>query len=114
MSDQRNSGRRTLSDGEWEAVKRRFPIGTVVTVRVAAAPRFGIFVDLDGGALGIIDIATMKISPDAAKLPLDHDAWPKPGENVTGRVIWYRDYNQEIDLEWLPQPWRARPGPAAG
>jgi hypothetical protein len=44
----------------------------------------------------------MRLSRDAAKLPRDQDAWPKPAESVTGRVTNYRDHNQEIDLEWLP------------
>ncbi|MDZ4783402.1 MAG: hypothetical protein SGJ19_24415 [Planctomycetia bacterium] len=90
-----------LSEPEWESVKQRFPIVTVVTGRVVSTAPFGIFLDFGAGVLGIIEIVTLRLSPDARSLPPDRHTWPKQGELASGRVIGFREHNRQVGLEWL-------------
>lgn len=97
-----------ISEASWEQSKAAVPIGFVATGTVVDCQPFGLFVDIGLSAIGIIDIIQPALGDGAMKLPRDRSLWPKPGETIRGRVVWYRESNREIDLEWLPH-WDAEP-----
>ena len=91
-----------ISKASWEQSKAASPIGTIATGKIVDSQPFGVFVDIGLPAICIIDIANPALGYGAMKLPPDHACWPKLGDSVRGRVVWFRELEREIDLEWLP------------
>jgi predicted RNA-binding protein (virulence factor B family) len=95
------------SEVSWEQAKSVAPIGFVATGTVVDSQPFGVFVDIGLPAIAIIDLIQPALGDGAMRLPRDRSLWPKPGDFVRGRVVWFREDSREIDLEWLP--WDAEP-----
>jgi ribosomal protein S1 len=89
----------TPAESEWPAIKQRFPVGTEVTGVVISRQAFGIFLELGGGALALIERPSMQWRSDA-----DPMASPPLGMEVRGTVIGHADYNRQVRVE-APDPW---------
>jgi hypothetical protein len=90
----------------WEKLKAEYPIGHKFHGRIFRVERFGVFLDLGHPIInnykmsGIIDIIT-KGDDDSSGLPIEYDLWPKIGQEIHCKVIWYRDSIKEISLAIL-------------
>lgn len=71
----------------WEAVQRRFPVGSVVRGTVTAHHPFGVFVDLgDPVALGLVQVTEFL---DGGRMTPEQ--YPAVGEAVTAVVLGHTD-----------------------
>ena len=77
-------------------------IGSTVKGRVEHQRPFGLFVDIGGPFIGLIDIGHPRIA-GGVPLPRDHAAWPREGDEINCRVAYFRLEGQQIGLGWLPQ-----------
>jgi ribosomal protein S1 len=90
-------------EDRWIEMKQNLPIGSRVYGKVFRTEPFGVFLDLGYPVLmgyqfsGIIDIPT-KDDEDSYGLPMSYDLWPKIGETIYCKVLWYREDEQEISL----------------
>jgi hypothetical protein len=76
--------------------------GMIVEGKVAALPRFGIFVDLDiPSTIGLIDIGHTSFN-GGIQLPQDTSKWPKVGDSIRCRIAYFRFCGCQIGLGWLP------------
>jgi hypothetical protein len=55
----------TPSESEWPAIKQQFPVGREVTGVVISRQVFGIFLDLGGGALALMERPSMQWRSEA-------------------------------------------------
>lgn len=82
----------------WQRIKDDHPIGSTLKGKVVEAHPFGIFVDIGYGnrsskkLTGIIEIV------GSNPLPKDTNRWPKIGEEIEEKVIYFRDGSKELDL----------------
>ena len=82
----------------WEDLKNCYLIGTVYQLDIIKQAPFGLFLDLGYGdqygyrLTGLICIGSQS-------LPRTYDQWPKVGETIYGKAIWYRDNLQEIAFQ---------------
>lgn len=78
------------------------PVGSVVTGVVEKAVPFGLFVNIGGPFLGLIDVGHTKIN-GGVRLPYDASDWPALGDAIRCHVRYFRFHNQQIGLGWLPE-----------
>jgi len=82
----------------WSELKEEMPLGSVIRGIVIESQPFGLFVDIGYGKglkmelTGIIDLGKNKL------LSTDRNNWPQVGDKIEGKVIWFREYNKEVDL----------------
>jgi predicted RNA-binding protein with RPS1 domain len=87
----------------WQEMKQSCSIGSRLYGEVIRVEPFGIFLDLGYSVLkgyqfsGIIDIST-KDDDDSYGLSIDYSLWPRIGEKIHCKVVWYREDNKEISL----------------
>lgn len=62
---------------------------------------FGIFVDLSIPYLALIDIGHSEFN-GGERLPLDNELWPKEGDSIKCMISYFRFYNKQIGLGWIP------------
>ena len=76
-------------------------IGSALKGRVEKVAPFGLFVDIGGPFVGLIEIAYKRYSGDV-QLPRNQADWPKPGDETQCTIGYFRIHNQQIGLGWLP------------
>lgn len=77
-------------------------IGSTIKGRVERQRPFGLFVNIGGPFIGLIDIGHQRIA-GGVPLPRDNDAWPQEGDEINCRIAYFRLHGQQIGLGWLPQ-----------
>jgi hypothetical protein len=75
--------------------------GTKLKGKILKVNPFGIFVDLNFPFIGLIDIGHSNYN-GGEKLPSDFFTWAKEGDSIDCIVSYYRFYNRQIGLGWLP------------
>lgn len=75
--------------------------GTKLKGKILKVNPFGIFVDLNFPFIGLIDIGHSNFN-EGEKLPKDFYTWAKEGDSIDCIVSYYRFYNRQIGLGWLP------------
>jgi hypothetical protein len=75
-------------------------IGLTVTGKVEHAAPFGLFVDIGGPFIGLIDIGHARFS-GGVQLPDDRADWPNVGDEIKCNIGYFRLHNQQIGLGWL-------------
>jgi hypothetical protein len=76
-------------------------IGSSVKGTVKSVRPFGLFVDIGGPFIGLIEICCCGIH-GAMQLPFDYADWPKEGDEIRCVIVYFRLHNQQIGLGWLP------------
>lgn len=76
-------------------------IGSTITGRVERTAPFGLFVNLGGPFIGLIDIGHVRFN-GGVRLPHDPAEWPKEGDEIRCKIAYFRLHNQQIGLGWLP------------
>ena len=79
-----------LRDVEWVAARQSFPVGAVVTGRVLACLRMGVFVAIADRLVGQIEAPEVSDDVDSPQ--------PEVGTVVTAVVLRHVDRNQQICL----------------
>ena len=74
-------------------------IGAVVEGIVTRSAPFGLFVDLGGPYVGLVDIVQTDLD-GGVPLPRDYSTWPKEGEAITCRVRYVRLHGMQLGLSW--------------
>ena len=82
-----------MEKDEWESQKRKTPIGDTVVGIVVHQARFGVFVDLDSGTPGLVELP--ELVGGKALRPEDY---PQVGEKIEAKVLGYSDRNQQVVL----------------
>jgi predicted RNA-binding protein with RPS1 domain len=90
--------RRKPTDEEWAAAKSRFTSGVRVTGVVLSHHRFGFFVDLRDGAVGLVEIPRVK---DPGQL-VDARDYPPVSQEITAVVLDAVDLQRQIHLSIRP------------
>ena len=84
------------TDEEWERSKERFPVGALVDGKVVACQPFGVFLDLEGDVVGLIETPALPSrfgTPGSRKI-----LFPELGEELRGWVFRHRDTSRQIEL----------------
>lgn len=77
-------------------------IGSRITGRVERAAPFGLFVNIGGPFIGLIDIGHGRFN-GGVQLPRDQENWPNEGDEIHCSIGYFRLHNQQIGLGWLPE-----------
>jgi ribosomal protein S1 len=85
-----------VTNDEWAATERQFPIGSKVTGTVESIASFGIFVSVEGvRRYGVVaDVAGMRKDTADDSVVI----WPHVGESITGVVVGHADRELKIHL----------------
>lgn len=85
-----------MTNDEWAAIERQFPIGSPLTGTVEHIASFGIFVSVDGvRPYGVVaDVAGMRKDADDDSVVI----WPEVGVSITGVVVGHADRELKIHL----------------
>ena len=75
----------------WKNAELRFPIGTVVEGRIDGVAKFGVFVMLQGGPVGLVHLNTIPTEVSVASF--------SKGAKVTVKVVSIDDSRQQLALE---------------
>jgi S1 RNA binding domain len=76
--------------------------GTVIEGKISKVVPFGLFVELENCPfIGLIDIGHSDFNR-GKKLPINFSSWAKEGNNIKCIVSYFRFYNKQIGLGWLP------------
>ncbi len=75
-------------------------IGSEITGIVSSVKPFGIFVDIGGPYIGLVDVGHYRFS-GGDLLPDDMSIWPANGEEITCRISYLRLHNRQIGLSWI-------------
>jgi hypothetical protein len=75
-------------------------IGAEITGRVQRVMPFGLFVNIGGPFIGLIDIGHVRFN-GGVQLPYDPADWPKEGEEIHCNIGYFRLHDQQIGLGWL-------------
>ena len=81
------------SEEDWLAIKARFPLEMIAGGVVVARAPFGIFLDLGGGALGLMEMPAMPRVGGSTEV-----VFLEIGAVVTGVVVRHRDSNRQVEL----------------
>jgi ribosomal protein S1 len=76
-------------------------IGSTIKGRVEGVKPFGLFVNIGGPFIGLIDIGHLRFN-GGIQLPCDQADWPKKGDEIQCTIGYFRLHNQQIGLGWLP------------
>jgi hypothetical protein len=76
-------------------------IGSTITGRVEHAVPFGLFVNIGGPFIGLIDIGHVRFN-GGVQLPRDRADWPKESDEIHCNIGYFRLHDQQIGLGWLP------------
>lgn len=88
----------STSGTTWNSVKASLSIGTAVDCIIESHHPFGMLVALSNGAMGVIErIGMQHVGYDC---PQDY---PPVGSRIAGRVLGFRDHNQQVELALLPK-----------
>lgn len=88
--------RENPTDEEWERTKERFPLGALVDGKVVACQPFGVFLDLGGDAVGLVETPALPSrfsTPGSRKI-----AFPELGEELRGWVVRHRDSDRQVEI----------------
>ena len=77
-------------------------VGSTIIGTIKRQTPFGLFVDIGGPFIGLIDIGHIQFS-GGLQLPSDRAVWPEEGEELNCRVSYFRLRNQQIGLGWVPR-----------
>jgi ribosomal protein S1 len=78
---------------DWEAIKRRFPLGSWAEGLVIARQPFGVFIDLGNETVGLMETPAL---PDPST---DEEfEYPAVGARLGGFVVRHRDSNFQVEL----------------
>jgi ribosomal protein S1 len=84
----------SMNTSEWDALKASMPIGTKVRAKVVEQKVFGLFVETDSPAVGIIERIHM------AKLGYAvPENYPAIGQIINCEVLGFRDWSQQVELK---------------
>ena len=76
-------------------------IGSRITGRVERAVPFGLFVNIGGPFIGLIDIGHVRFN-GGVQLPSDPADWPNEGDEIQCNIGYFRLHDQQIGLGWVP------------
>ncbi|MEO0468918.1 MAG: hypothetical protein AAF206_04795 [Bacteroidota bacterium] len=76
--------------------------GSTMTGRIEQVRPFGIFVDLGLPFVGLIDVGNSEFNR-GVRLPYDHLVWPKEGEHIQCILAYFRFWNRQLGLGWIPE-----------
>ena len=78
---------------EWEALKQRLPIGSIISGKVAHQARFGVFIDTDLGFPALAEIPSFGFR--GIRFPEDY-----PGllSSISGKISGFNEDNRQIRL----------------
>jgi small subunit ribosomal protein S1 len=74
-------GLKQLKDDPWSMAAKKYPVGTVVTVKVVRNTKFGIFVQIEPGIEGLIHVSQLDKEKNAEMKPLPE------GDMVEAKVV---------------------------
>lgn len=83
-------------------------IGAGIQGVVVQARQFGLFINLGGPFLGLIDIGHRSFN-GGVPLPADTTNWPKAGDEISCVISYFRLHGQQIGLGWSPTSATDRP-----
>lgn len=85
-----------MTNDEWAATERQFPIGSTVTGTVDKVAPFGIFISVEGVHHGaaFADVAGMHHGGADGSTVI----WPEVGDSVTGVVVEHTEHNHQLKL----------------
>jgi hypothetical protein len=81
---------------EWQAYYdfiEKMEIGSEIKGLVSSVKAFGIFVDIGGSYIGLIDVGHDRFN-DGDRLPDDMSIWPAKGKKITCRISYFRLHNK--------------------
>jgi len=76
-------------------------IGSIITGTVERVVPFGLFVNIGGPFIGLIDIGHLRFN-GGVQLPFDPADWPNEGDEIQCNIGYFRLHDQQIGLGWLP------------
>lgn len=91
----------TKFDEFYKLIESEFPLNEEKTGTVKEVKPFGIFVDFGYKYFGLIDIGHIKWN-EGIQLPYDMKDWPKAGEKINCKISYYRFWDRQIGLGWIP------------
>lgn len=97
-------GLKQLTPHPWEAIEKKYPVGTRVKGRVTSVVDYGAFVELEKGIEGLIHVSEMSWTKDIK----DPSSILKSGETVEAVVLSIDRNEQRISLgmkQTKPDPW---------
>ncbi len=90
---------------EWDALKRRLPIDSVVSGTVVAKSHFGAWIDIGVGFPALLEIICIEgLTPQRYQ----SGEWCPVGSTIRARVLRFRDDAWQVYL------WQCKPQAAAG
>lgn len=95
-------------DHDWAKAKSKLEIGTVIKGDVFAHLPFGVFVNIKGPFLGLIEIPYFKELGER----MTPKEYPELGEKIRAVVLGFRDSNHQIALSARPSDLKAASKPA--
>ncbi len=90
---------------EWKRFYRyigTLEMGSPITGTVQRAVPFGLFVDIGGPYLGLVDIGFTRFY-GGSRLPREYSEWPKEGDSIVCKPAYISFHNKQIGLAWLPE-----------
>lgn len=97
-------GLKQLTPHPWEAIEKKYPVGSKVKGRVTSVVDYGAFVELEKGIEGLIHVSEMSWTKDIK----DPSSILKSGETVEAVVLSIDRNEQRISLgmkQTMPDPW---------
>ncbi|MGH1366373.1 MAG: hypothetical protein ACRBF0_22625 [Calditrichia bacterium] len=75
-------------------------LGQEIEGTVLRSEPFGLFININGPGMGIIDVALMKNLP-GTPLPANPQGWPQSGDKITVCVNGFRLGNKQVEVGWV-------------
>ena len=86
-------GLKQLSENPFELIKKKYPVGVIITGKIKSVVAFGIFVELEPGYEGLVHVSQI---PDGKNIKLDEIY--KPGEVIKAVVLKIEPDSKKISL----------------
>jgi ribosomal protein S1 len=81
---------------EWEALKQRLPVSSIITGKVVHQAPFGVFIDAGLGFPVLMRVAEFRvIKPSSLAFS---DDYPALGEAISGQFCGFNERNRQLDI----------------
>ncbi len=86
-------GLKQLTENPFESIKKKYPVGVIITGKIKSVVSFGIFVELEPGYEGLVHVSQI---PDGKNIKLEE--LYKPGETIKAVVLKIEPDSKKISL----------------
>lgn len=86
-------GLKQLTENPFETIKKKYPVGVIITGKIKSVVSFGIFVELEPGYEGLVHVSQI---PDGKNIKLE-DIY-KPGEMIKAVILKIEPDSKKISL----------------